>query len=71
PVYRLPTAPGTYEIVVDFTSVRNGTYPMQEIIGLYAYIGEDEEPVTERFSLEVIAETVEPEAGSSEEFVTE
>ena len=53
PVYRFPTAPGTYEVVVDFASVRNGTYPMREYVGLYAYIGDDGKAVTERFSLEV------------------
>ena len=61
PVYRLPTAPGTYEVVVDFTSIRNGTYPMREYIGLYAYIGKDNAPITERFSLEVIAKETEAE----------
>ena len=57
PVYHLPTAPGTYEVVVDFSSVRDGTYPMREYVGFYAYVGENKEAVTERFSLEVVAET--------------
>ncbi len=52
-VYRFPTAPGTYEVTVDFSSVRNGPYPMREYVGLYAYVGEDGEPVTLHFSLEV------------------
>ncbi len=55
PVYQLPTAPGTYEITVDFTTIRNGTYPMQECMGVYAYIGEEDPAVTHRFSLDVIA----------------
>ena len=71
PVYRFPTAPGTYEIVVDFTSIRNGTYPMREYIGLYAYIGKDGEPVTERFSLEVIAKETETETEAATEAETE
>lgn len=62
PVYRLPSAPGTYEVVVDFAIIRNGTYPMREYIGFYAYIGKDEEAVTERFSLEVIPEATETNA---------
>jgi hypothetical protein len=66
PAYRFPTAPGTYEIVVDFTSIRNGTYPMREYVGLYAYIGEDGEAVTERFSLEVTVETDTSEPDTSE-----
>ncbi len=59
PVYTLPAAPGTYEIVVDFSIIRNGTYPMREYIGFYAYIGKDEEAVTERFSLKVIPQATE------------
>ena len=57
PVYQLPTAPGTYEITVDFASIRNGKYPMRECIGLYAYVGEDGEAVTVKFSLDVEEET--------------
>ena len=67
PVYRFPTAPGTYEIVVDFASIRNGTYPMREYMGLYAYIGKDGEPVTERFSLEVIPEETQAETETTPE----
>ena len=66
PVYQLPAAKGTYEITVDFEFIRNGQYPMQECIGLYAYIGEDEEAVTLKFSLAVVEETIletESEAG--------
>lgn len=66
PVYRFPTAPGTYEVVVDFTSSRNGTYPMREYVGLYAYIGKDNAMVTERFSLEVVAEDTKVEAVTAE-----
>lgn len=67
PVYRFPTAPGTYEIVVDFAPIRNGTYPMREYMGLYAYIGKDGEPVTERFSLEVIPEETQAETETTPE----
>ena len=66
PVYRFPTAPGTYEVVVDFTSIRNGTYPMREYVGLYAYIGKDDEMVTERFSLEVVSKDTEAESVTEE-----
>lgn len=66
PVYRFPTAPGTYEVVVDFTSIRNGTYPMREYVGLYAYIGKDGEMVTERFSLEVVSKDTEAESVTEE-----
>lgn len=68
PVFELPTAPGTYEVVVDFTVIRNGTYPMKEFIGIYAYIGEDkqeDEPVTLKFDLSVTPETEAP--GTEEE----
>ncbi len=71
PVYRFPTAPGTYEVVVDFAIIRNGTYPMREYIGFYAYIGKDEAPVTERFSLEVIAKETETETEAVTEAETE
>ncbi len=70
PVYRLPKAPGTYTVVVDFAIIRNGAYPMQEHLGFYAYIGEDGAAVTERFSLEVIppdtAEGTETDAVSTD-----
>ena len=71
PAYRFPTAPGTYEIVVDFTSIRNGTYPMREYVGLYAYIGKDGEPVTERFSLEVTSKETEAGTETSPETVSD
>ncbi len=51
PAYELPAAPGTYEVVLDYTSIRNGSYPMQECVGFYAYIGKDGKPVTTRLSL--------------------
>ena len=38
---QLPTAPGTYTVVVDFSVIRDGTYPMEEYMGLYAYLGEE------------------------------
>lgn len=52
-VYALPAKAGTYEVVVDFSSIRNGNYPMLELLGIYAYIGEDETPVTVSFDLTV------------------
>lgn len=55
PAYKLPKAPGTYEVTVDFSIIRNGTYPMREYVGFYAYIGKDGEAVTERFSLQEIS----------------
>ncbi len=54
PVFQFPTAPGSYEITVDFTSIRNGTYPMRECIGLYTYIGDESDAVTNNFSLAVL-----------------
>ena len=71
PVFHFPTAPGTYEVVVDFTSIRNGTYPMQEIIGLYAYPAEDEKPVTVRFSLDVVPVGTETESSPESEMPTD
>ena len=53
PATELPTAPGTYTLVVDFTSIRNGTYPMEEYMGFLAYIGKDGAPVTVYLSLEI------------------
>lgn len=40
-VYTFPTLPGTYEVVVDFASLRNGSYPIQALLGVYAYTEED------------------------------
>lgn len=52
-LYALPTSPGTYRVVVDFTVIRNGTYPMEEYMGFYAYVGEDQAPKQVFFSLAV------------------
>jgi hypothetical protein len=71
PVYELPTAAGSYRVTVDFTSIRNGTYPMREYVGLYAYIGKDGEPVTERFSLEVTSKETEAGTETSPETVSD
>ena len=54
PAYELPSAPGTYEVVVDFTSIRNGSYLMQNCIGLYSPVDEDDKdkkPTVLRFDL--------------------
>ena len=54
PVYHLPSAPGTYRVTLDFTTIRNGSYPMRDYVGIYAYVGEDkEEATTQFFSLKV------------------
>jgi hypothetical protein len=53
PATELPTVPGTYTLVVDFTAIRNGTYPMEEYMGFLAYIGKDGAPVTVYVSLAV------------------
>lgn len=53
PATELPAAPGTYTLVVDFTSIRNGTYPMEEYMGFLAYVGKDGAPVTVYLSLEI------------------
>ena len=60
PATELPTAPGTYTLVVDFTSIRNGTYPLEEYMGFLSYIGKDGAPVTVYFSLHL------PEADTTE-----
>jgi hypothetical protein len=49
----LPTDAGTYTVVIDFTSVRNGSYPMEEYLGVFAYSGKDGAPETVYFSLAV------------------
>ena len=56
-VYELPSAPGTYRVTVNFTSIRNGSYPMREQIGLYAYMGEEQMQTTVLFSLEIPEES--------------
>lgn len=57
PVYELPTAAGSYRVTVDFTSIRNGSYLMQERIGLYDYKGEEETMQVTTFSLALPAES--------------
>ena len=74
PAYTIPSAPGTYRVLVDFDTIRNGRYPMQEYVEIYAYVGEDGAPVALRFSLETEEDTgteteteteTEPEADSA------
>lgn len=68
--FDIPSAAGTYRITVDFTSVRNGSYPMQDCIGLYAYMGEENTASMVSFSLKV-PETVETSAETGEETISE
>ena len=60
----LPSEAGTYTVVVDFTSVRNGTYPMENYLGIFAYSGTDGAPETVYFSL-VVPETEDGTTGES------
>lgn len=63
PATELPTAPGAYTLVVDFASIRNGAYPMEEYMGFLSYVGKDGAPVTAYVSLEIPEEdTVEGES---------
>ncbi len=57
--YEMPTAPGAYELVLDFHIVRNDPYPMQDILGIYAYSGPKGAMEVRRFELrrEAAAET--------------
>lgn len=55
--YNLPSAPGTYTVVVDFASVRNGTYPMRELMGFYNYGGKDDARQSIAFLLDAEAGT--------------
>ena len=49
--------------MVDFTSIRNGSYPMEEYMGVLAYIGKDGAPVAVYVSLAVSqADTTEGES---------
>ncbi len=45
--YTLPEAPGEYEVVIDFSSIRRMDYVMWSGVVFYAYIGEDGAPVDE------------------------
>lgn len=47
----LPCRPGTYRLVVDFTSVRKGTYPMEDCLGILSYSDKDTPPQVIYFSL--------------------
>ncbi len=42
----LPSAPGTYEVLVDYSVIKSWNYVMSEIAYFYAYIGEEGAPVT-------------------------
>lgn len=66
PATELPTAPGTYTLVIDFTSIRNGTYPMEEYMGFIAYIGKDGAPVAVYVSLEIAEETTAEDTAESD-----
>lgn len=56
PEFHIPSAPGTYRITVDFSSIRNGSYPMKDCLGLYAYIGEEGAAASITLSLETSTE---------------
>ncbi len=71
PATELPTAPGTYTLVVDFASIRNGTYPMEDYMGILAYIGKDGAPVTVFFSLEITDTEQNTDPGIGKETVSE
>ena len=49
----LPVAPGTYTLVVDFSTIRGGTYPMEDYMSFYAYMGEEKTVMRVFFSLEL------------------
>ena len=51
PETELPTDPGNYTLTVDFSSIANGTYPMDDYVGLFTYTGENGAPVAVYFSL--------------------
>ena len=62
PATELPTTSGTYTLTIDFTSIRNGIYPMEDYVGFFTYTGENGSPITAYFSLtppEEIPETTE------------
>ncbi len=67
----LPHGAGSYTLMIDFSSIRNGSYPMDDYLGIMAYIGKDGAPETVYFSLklpepETQAETApEPEGGDT------
>lgn len=52
-VFAFPTAPGTYEVTVDFRSIRFGTYPMWDVLGFYVYTGKDQAVIQGNFSLAI------------------
>jgi hypothetical protein len=69
----LPSSAGSYTVVVDFTAVRNGTYPMENYLGVFAYSGKEGTPETVYFSLTVPegeSDTAD-ESGSSSETLPE
>ena len=61
----LPHEAGSYTLMIDFSSIRDGSYPMEEYLGIMAYIGKDGAPEAVYFSL-LLPET-EPETETSAE----
>ena len=57
PATELPTTPGTYTLVVDFASIRNGSYPMEDYVGFFAYVDKKGTPEAVYFSLLLPKET--------------
>ncbi len=55
--YQFPTAAGTYEIVVDFSSLRKGDYRMDEIMALYRYPAGETRPEAVYISLHIAEES--------------
>ena len=65
PAIELPTAPGTYSLVVDFSAIRKGAYPMEDYIGFFSYIGKNGAPVAAYVSLILPEETTALPEGES------
>ncbi len=50
-VYEFPAEAGTYTVVLDFSRIRNGQYPMEDYMGFFSYTGKDGAPEAVYFSI--------------------
>ena len=50
-LYEFPTEAGSYTVVLDFSRIRNGQYPMEDYAGFFSYTGKDGAPEAMYFSI--------------------
>ncbi len=62
----IPTAPGTYEVLADFSVIHSWGYPVSDYASFYAYVGEEGACVTKHMKLALPTDESETDTASDE-----